>query len=68
MPRIEELRDACFRARTRRAAGHLPRHPARSDARSALLSNGQYLQPAAYRSNLTGILEGFATFWNVRRG
>lgn len=28
---------------------------------------GQYLQPAAYRSNITGVLEGFATFWNVRR-
>ena len=27
-----------------------------------------YLQPTAYRSNLTGLLEGFATFWSVRRG
>lgn len=29
---------------------------------------GHYLQPSAYRSNLTGLLEGFATFWSVRRG
>jgi peptide/nickel transport system substrate-binding protein len=28
---------------------------------------GQYRQYTAYRSNLTGILNGFATFWNVRR-
>jgi peptide/nickel transport system substrate-binding protein len=27
---------------------------------------GQYLQPTAYRSDLTGILNGFSTFWNVR--
>ena len=28
---------------------------------------GQYLQPTAYRTSLTGVLEGFALFWNVRR-
>ena len=28
---------------------------------------GQYLQPTAYRSELTGVLPGFALFWNVRR-
>ncbi len=28
---------------------------------------GQYLQPTAYRSNLEGVLPGFALFWNVRR-
>ncbi|CEJ11573.1 Glutathione-binding protein GsiB precursor [bacterium YEK0313] len=28
---------------------------------------GQYLQPTAYRNSLTGVLDGFATFWNVRR-
>lgn len=27
---------------------------------------GQYLQPTAYRAGITGILNGFATFWNVR--
>ena len=27
---------------------------------------GQYLQPTAYR-NITGVNDGFATFWNVRR-
>jgi peptide/nickel transport system substrate-binding protein len=29
---------------------------------------GQYQQPTAYRSDLTGVLNGFATFWNLRRG
>ncbi len=28
---------------------------------------GRYFQPTAYRSTLTGVLDGFATFWNVRR-
>ena len=28
---------------------------------------GQYLQPTAYRSDLAGVLQGFALFWNVRR-
>ncbi|SFJ35327.1 peptide/nickel transport system substrate-binding protein [Bosea sp. OK403] len=27
---------------------------------------GQYIQPTAYRTSLTGILNGFPTFWNVR--
>jgi peptide/nickel transport system substrate-binding protein len=27
---------------------------------------GQYIQPTAYRASLTGVLPGFATFWNVR--
>ncbi len=28
---------------------------------------GQYFQPTAYRGDLTGVLDGFATFWNIRR-
>ena len=28
---------------------------------------GQYVQPTAYRTALTGVLKGFPTFWNVRR-
>jgi peptide/nickel transport system substrate-binding protein len=27
---------------------------------------GQFFQPTAYRNRLTGVLNGFATFWNVR--
>ena len=28
---------------------------------------GQYQQPTAYRSDISGMLNGFATFWNLRR-
>ena len=28
---------------------------------------GQYQQPTAYRANMTGVLNGFATFWNIKR-
>ena len=28
---------------------------------------GQYIQPTAFRSDLTGLLNGFSTFWNIRR-
>ena len=27
---------------------------------------GQYIQPVAYRGRISGVLPGFATFWNVR--
>jgi peptide/nickel transport system substrate-binding protein len=26
---------------------------------------GLYYQPTTYRTNVTGVLPGFATFWNV---
>lgn len=29
---------------------------------------GQFQQPTAYRAELTGMLDGFCMFWNVRRG
>jgi peptide/nickel transport system substrate-binding protein len=68
MPRIETLRDEWFRAPDeaaqkticqdiqREAMGEVPYYPI-----------GQYLQPTAFRSNLSGIQDGFATFWNVRK-
>lgn len=66
-PRIETLRDAWFTAPDEaaqqaicrdiqvEAMDHVPYYPL-----------GQYLQPAAHRSSITGVLDGFATFWNVR--
>ena len=27
---------------------------------------GQYFQPTAYRKTVRGVLDGFATFWNVQ--
>ena len=29
---------------------------------------GQWFQPTAYRADLTGVLDGFCLFWNLRRG
>ena len=33
-----------------------------------MLYTGQWMQPTAHRADLSGILPGFAVFWNVRRG
>ena len=33
-----------------------------------MLYTGQWVQPTAHRADLTGVLPGFAVFWNVRRG
>jgi peptide/nickel transport system substrate-binding protein len=68
MPRIEELREAWFRAPDLAAQQAICRDIQLEAMREVpYYPTGQYLQPTAYRSNLTGILEGFATFWNVRR-
>ena len=29
---------------------------------------GQWLRPTAHAAGLTGMLEGFPLFWNLRRG
>jgi peptide/nickel transport system substrate-binding protein len=67
MPRIEELRDAWFRAPDEAAQKAICRDiqlQAMQDVPYYPL--GQYLQPTAYRTSITGVLDGFATFWNVR--
>ena len=68
MPRIEAMRDAWFEApdvaaqqaicrdMQLEAMNEVPYYPL-----------GQVMQPTVYRSNLTGVLDGFSTFWNVRR-
>lgn len=68
IPRIEELREAWFRAPDEAAQKAICREIQLEALREVpYYPLGQYLQPTAYRSNLTGILDGFATFWNVRR-
>ncbi|HYF07992.1 MAG TPA: ABC transporter substrate-binding protein [Acetobacteraceae bacterium] len=68
MPRIEELRAAWFRAPDLAAQQAICREMQVEAMREvAYYPLGQYLQPTAHRSNLAGILDGFATFWNVRR-
>ena len=32
-----------------------------------MVQTGQWMQPTAYRNDLTDVLPGFAVFWNVRR-
>jgi peptide/nickel transport system substrate-binding protein len=69
IPRIEELRAEWFRAPDLAAQQAVCRDiQLEAMAEVPFYPLGQYLQPTAYRNNLTGVLDGFATFWNVRRG
>ena len=66
-PRLEELRNAWFDAPDQAAQKKICQDmqlQCMVDAPSLPL--GQYIQPTAYRTSLTGVLNGFATFWNVR--
>ena len=67
-PRLEELREAWFEAPTLAAQQEICRQiqvQCMQDVPSIPL--GQYLQPTAYRRNVTGVQKGFPTFWNVRK-
>ena len=68
-PKLEALRDAWF------AAGSLDQQKAIArDLQTEVFTTvpfvplGQYFQTTAYRRNLTGVLDGFATFWNLKLG
>jgi peptide/nickel transport system substrate-binding protein len=66
-PKLEDLRNAWFDAPDLSAQKKIcldMQLQCMVDAPS--LPVGQYFQPTAYRSSLTGVLNGFATFWNVR--
>jgi peptide/nickel transport system substrate-binding protein len=68
MPRIEELRSAWFRAPDEAAQQAICREIQIEAMREVpYYPLGQYMQPTAYRASITGVLDGFATFWNVRR-
>ncbi|WP_137127054.1 ABC transporter substrate-binding protein [Roseomonas sp. HF4] len=68
MPRIEQLRDAWFRAPDLAAQQAICRDIQLEAMREVpYWPVGQFLQPTAYRNSLTGVQEGFATFWNIRR-
>jgi len=66
-PKLEELRNAWFDtpdlAIQQRVCANLQRQ-AMLDLPSIPL--GQFQQPMAYNTRITGVLNGFATFWNVR--
>jgi len=67
-PKIEALRDAWF------VAPDLAAQKPIADALQLeafqsvpFVPLGQYFQTTAYRTNVTGVLNGFATFWNIRK-
>ena len=68
MPRIEALRDAWFEAPNEAAQAAICRDLQIEAMREVpYYPLGQVMQPSVHRSNLTGVLDGFSTFWNVRR-
>lgn len=67
MPRVEQLRGEWFRAPDEAAQKAICRDIQLEAMREVpYYPLGQYLQPTAYRRSITGVLDGFATFWNVR--
>jgi peptide/nickel transport system substrate-binding protein len=66
-PKLEALRNAWFDAPDQAAQREVCRQmqvQCMTDVPSIPL--GQYIQPVAYRGRISGVLPGFATFWNVR--
>ncbi len=67
-PRLEELRNAWFEAPDLAAQQAICRDmqlQCMVDVPSIPL--GQYVQPTAYRTSISGVQMGFPTFWNVRK-
>jgi peptide/nickel transport system substrate-binding protein len=66
-PKLEQLRNAWFDAPNLAAQKQICEDIQRQcmvDVPSIPL--GQYVQATAYRTSITGVLNGFPTFWNVR--
>ena len=67
-PKLEQLRDAWFAAPDLAAQQSIARElQLRAFDTVPFIPLGQYFQPTAYRSTLSGILNGFAVFWNVKK-
>ena len=68
IPKLEAARAAWFNAPDRPAQQDLcaQMHVAVLDD-APHISLGQILQPTAYRTAITGVLDGFPKFWNVRK-
>jgi peptide/nickel transport system substrate-binding protein len=67
-PKLEALRDSWFDA-SEFAAQQKVARDIQAEAFQFLpyLPLGQYLQATAHSTKLSGVLNGFALFWNVRR-
>jgi peptide/nickel transport system substrate-binding protein len=67
-PKLEELRNAWLEARDEAAQKTIcaeMQHQWFIDVPHIPI--GQWFQPAAYRDNLEGMVNGFPVFWNIRR-
>jgi peptide/nickel transport system substrate-binding protein len=68
IPRIERLREAWFDAPDLAGQQKVAREiQVAAFEELPYLPLGQYLQATAYSAKLTGVLNGFALFWNVRK-
>jgi peptide/nickel transport system substrate-binding protein len=66
--KIEQLRDAWFKAPDLAAQQTLARELQLQAFQDVpYIPLGQYFQPTAFQSNLTGVLSGNPVFWNIRR-
>ena len=67
-PRLEELRDAWFKAPNLAAQQSLAQQIQLQAFQDVpYIPLGQYFQPTAYQANLTGMLTGNPMFWNIKR-
>jgi len=67
-PKLEDLRNEWFVAPDLEAQQKICAEIQKEAFTSVpYIPMGQYLQPTAYRSNLEGVLNGFAIFWSVRK-
>ncbi len=67
-PRLEALRDAWFAAPDQASQQRICREmQAQCMVDVPSIPLGQYVQPMAYRSNITGVKAGFPTFWGVQK-
>ncbi len=68
-PKLEQLRDAWFAAPDLAAQQRICADIQREALTTVpYVPLGSYLQATAFRSDLHGVLDGFAIFWNVQRG
>ena len=67
--KLEELREAWLEAPDLEGQQRIAREIQRQAFIDLpMIPLGMYYQPTAYRTNVSGVLPGFATFWNVRKG
>ncbi|MCB4821066.1 ABC transporter substrate-binding protein [Roseicella aerolata] len=69
LPKLEELRTAWLDAPDLAAQQRIAREIQEEGFREVpYIPVGQYFQPWAYRTNISGVLNGMPLFWNVRKG